>query len=203
MDRTTRCLAALAACLWLGLFPARPALAHPHVFIDTVTTLHFTDGKISALGMQWRFDPMFSSALLGDFDTDGNGRIEGEELEVLKEEAFRGLDELDYFTDLRVDGERVTFKEVEDFRVSVAEGVLAYEFTLHPLRLLDPWNSQVSVSIYDESYYIDIMPDEHDPIRFAGSGMDGCRFALGEDRNNLIFLGLIAPQKADILCGTP
>lgn len=77
----------LAAALAAG--GAAPALAHPHVFVDTGVELIFDDsGDLAALRIVWVFDEFYSMLAVGDFglDPDFTGFVtedEREELTVL------------------------------------------------------------------------------------------------------------------------
>jgi len=54
---------------------ARPAAAHPHVFIDNIVTFVFAGGKLTGLRLLWGFDAVYSQSLLEDFDTDHDGKF--------------------------------------------------------------------------------------------------------------------------------
>ncbi|MFW5642026.1 MAG: DUF1007 family protein [Roseicyclus sp.] len=69
---------AMAAALLTHLAAARPATAHPHVFIDAGLTL-FTagNGTVDGVEVTWRYDEFYSLILLQDFalDRDFDGRL--------------------------------------------------------------------------------------------------------------------------------
>lgn len=63
---------------------ALPALAHPHVFINATHVLLFdSEGRLAGLRTRWDYDEMFTLLMIedGGYDSDGNGAIEGPELE--------------------------------------------------------------------------------------------------------------------------
>jgi ABC-type uncharacterized transport system substrate-binding protein len=71
---------ALLASVWLA-FAASPALAHPHVFIDTGLEVIFDDqGNATALRISWTYDEYFSLVIAEehgiDPDYDGNATVE-------------------------------------------------------------------------------------------------------------------------------
>ncbi len=72
-------------CRWigviLGLGLASPALAHPHVFVDTVLEVIFDDqGRATALRVSWTYDEYYSLVITEerglDPDYDGTATVE-------------------------------------------------------------------------------------------------------------------------------
>ncbi|MCD6587085.1 MAG: DUF1007 family protein, partial [Candidatus Fermentibacteraceae bacterium] len=50
-------------------------LAHPHMFIDTEMDVRLNGSTLSGIQITWHFDPMFTAAIAGDFDSNGNGQF--------------------------------------------------------------------------------------------------------------------------------
>ncbi len=74
------------ACLTSAILCAfgAPALAHPHVFAEARMEVVIGDqGVIDELRHVWRFDELFSSTVLVEFDTSANLKLEAEELAEL------------------------------------------------------------------------------------------------------------------------
>ena len=67
-----RLLPALAALA--GAAPT-PALAHPHVWIDNVTSFVFDGVRLKAVRLTWAFDEFFGTAIIRRFDENRNGRF--------------------------------------------------------------------------------------------------------------------------------
>lgn len=63
--------------------------------------------------------------------------------------------------------------EVRDFTARIENGVLVYEFTMPLPEPIDPGASQFAAGSYDPEYYVEVLLDEDDPVRFEG----GCRAA--------------------------
>ncbi len=64
------------AGLVLGALCGAPALAHPHVFIDTGVEMIFDgQGRVAALRISWTYDEFYSLVLVQDrgLDADGDG----------------------------------------------------------------------------------------------------------------------------------
>jgi ABC-type uncharacterized transport system substrate-binding protein len=76
-------LSALACALCLTLPLARPAGAHPHIFVDAgLRVIHDAGGQLSAVEVIWRYDALYSLLLASDFGLDPDG-----DLELTAEEA--------------------------------------------------------------------------------------------------------------------
>ncbi|MCW2306040.1 HoxN/HupN/NixA family nickel/cobalt transporter [Rhodobium gokarnense] len=78
---------------------ARPALAHPHVFIEAKAEIVY-DGKgnVVAIRHHWRFDDAFSAFAIQGLDTNGDGEYTREELADLADVNVNSLKDWGYFT---------------------------------------------------------------------------------------------------------
>src|SRR5690606_17346885 len=106
------------AILAASLLPA-VAQAHPHIFaearLEVVTT---DDGTVSELRNVWRFDEVFSSSVLLDFDKNTNLKLDADELAELGEIMRASLADFDYFTTVTVDGKDTAIRRPEVINVS-------------------------------------------------------------------------------------
>ena len=193
--------AVFRACFLLVLLTAAGrALAHPHVWITNVATFVFEGNKVVALRLQWTFDPFYGEMLARDFDKNRNKTFDPDEIKAIQANAFSSLVRYNYFTHLRVGGAKVAFKEVASFTASVGESGVRYQFTLALPQPLDPAEKPIGLSVYDESYYIEILLDEQDPVRFEGVANAACHFKVVEDKENPIYFGLVYPQQMVVAC---
>lgn len=198
MRRLSGLVIAMVILLGAGVPSAR---AHPHVWVDALTFLGFEDGRLAHLRIQWAFDPFFSSVLFTDFDRDDSGDFNDDEIAAMRAGAFEGLSEVAYFTDLRVGGERVAWDRFRDFGVAVSEdGIVAYSFTLDLPEPTPVAGRDVTLSLYDPDYYVSVMPIEDRPLRFRGDGAEGCDAQWEQATDNLIYFGLVTPDRAALSC---
>lgn len=191
---------ARAALLVTLLTAGSVAHAHPHVFITNVATFLFEGNKVVALRLQWTFDQFYGEMLARDFDRNRNKTLEPDEVKEIEAKAFSNLSKFNFFTALRVNGEKVTFKEASLFNATLGEKGLRYLFTLALPQPVDPAEKPVHLSVYDDAYYIEILLDEHDPVRFESVVNASCRFKIVEDKENPIYFGLVFPQVMVITC---
>lgn len=201
MRALVRATALLAVLLGLG-GRSDPAVAHPHVWITDVTTFMFADRRLVALHHRWAFDELFGSFVIEQHDADRDGRFDAAESEGLRADAFDNLADYGYFTHLRLDGGDLVLHAVQDFRASIEDGALIYEFTLALPEPVDPVTTDLAVGVYDPEYYVELLLDEDDPVRFAGLPNGACTFDIREDQDNPIYFGMVHPLMIRLACAT-
>jgi ABC-type uncharacterized transport system substrate-binding protein len=191
---------AIAACaLALG---AGPAAAHPHVWIDAVATFLFEEGMLVGVRHHWEFDEMFGSYVIEEQDADRNGKLDGAEIASIQANAFSTLRDYDYFTHVRIDGKELPLHEVTGFAARIENSVLVYEFTLPLPQPIDPVASEFAAGIYDPEYYVEVLLDEDDPVRFEGLPSGACTYAVQEDSDHPIYYGMVYPLIVALSCET-
>ena len=191
------CALALLATPW-----AAPALAHPHVWIDARATLRFEAGRIAAVAMRWRFDEMFSDYVIGEYDRNADGGFDEAETALVRDEAFSALSELGWLTHLRVAEVAVPLPDYRDFAVTADNGIVTYGFELPLPEPLDPTARDITLGVYDDSYYIDVVMEESEPLLFTGEPPEACRFEMVEDTRNPIYFGMVNPIVAEVRCAS-
>lgn len=196
-----RFLTPLAAALLVTVIAGQPS-AHPHIWIDDVTTFLFADGKLTGVRHRWTFDEFTGSVIIQDFDTDGDGAFDADETAKLQAEAFSNLKEFSYLTHIWLDGAKFTPERVDDFAARIDDGNLIYEFTVPLAEPVDAKTTPVSLGVYDETFYIYVGYDEHDPVRFAGIDSGVCGYEIREDKENPIYFGVVFPLKIELRCAT-
>lgn len=187
---------------WLTMAAGPSANAHPHVFIDNVSYVQFENGKITGLRFHWTFDEIFSFLLFEDFDKDKDKSFHKGEVAALQAGAFSALKELRYFTHIRVDGKLLPAPRVTDFSAVAKDGRVSYTFTIPFDEPVDPRRNTLSFGVYDATFYVSVVHDEMDPVRFTGNGSQACHFKLGDDTEKPIYFDMVIPKKVDVLCAT-
>ena len=183
------------------LFAARPASAHPHIWIDVVASYLFDKDKVTGIRLQWTFDEFFSAGVIDEFDKNKNNKFDDDEIAALKDGAFDGVKEGDFYTFLYIGDERFKFEDVDDFSGKIEKGTVVYTFTVKFPTPVDPRKTPIGLSVYDESYFIDLGFAKDDPIRVVGTDRKECAAEIFEDRANPIYYGMVFPKKAELRCG--
>lgn len=162
------------AILAASLLPA-VAQAHPHIFaearLEVVTT---DDGTVSELRNVWRFDEVFSSSVLLDFDKNTNLKLDADELAELGEIMRASLADFDYFTTVTVDGKDTAIRRPEVINVSFDDNQILIFFAVTPENPL-PLKGKLAFGIYDPSMYTAIdFPTDEDLVA-QGKAANACK----------------------------
>jgi ABC-type uncharacterized transport system substrate-binding protein len=150
---------ALAAALAL---PPAAALAHPHVFAEASLEVAVApDGTVQHLGHVWRFDDLFSSTVLLEFDANKDLKLDEAELREIADVVYNSLAEFDYFQFVTMDGKDVAMKKPDKFVASFDDNVLTIMFASQPAEPL-ALHGKIGFGVYDPTFYtaIDFIEDE-------------------------------------------
>ena len=112
IHRQAACGALAGAALLLG---ANTALAHPHVWVTTETTVLYENGTIIGLRQKWSFDDFYTAMAIQGLDTNNDGTYDRDELAELAKVNMEGLKEFNYFTIARLVTEQLKFEGPKDF----------------------------------------------------------------------------------------
>jgi ABC-type uncharacterized transport system substrate-binding protein len=155
----------LAGPLALG---AGTAQAHPHVWITAASQLLYApDGSITGVRHAWTFDDMFTTYALQGIETKTKGVYSREELGSLAQTNVESLKEFAFFTFAKADGKKEKFLEPVDYYLEYKDDALTLYFTL-PLKT--PVKAkELSVEVYDPSFFIDFKLADRDPIKLVGA----------------------------------
>jgi ABC-type uncharacterized transport system substrate-binding protein len=156
---------------------AGTAAAHPHVFIDYAVTLILSGERLDGIRVAWTFDDLFSGFILQEFDGDRNGALSPREIQRIEQQHLAEFTKVNYYTTVNVNGKPVTLPAARDFGVTLAKGLVTYEFTL-PLRVELPGATAVEVLIDDPVYFIAYLPVRVTPEKHAAGAVTlDCRVA--------------------------
>jgi len=142
--------------LMFGGLLSLSVFGHPHMWIDGLFEFEFGDRGLQKIYVTWRFDDFNSADLRAQFDVNDDGRINPSEQAALYDGAFKNLAEVDYFILSNVGGEAYDLPDATDFRASVDDGKLVYEFTI-PLEMRFSRFNNMVLALFDASYYIDFV----------------------------------------------
>lgn len=158
---------ALAAGLFL-LAASGMANAHPHVFAEA--SLEVTvkpDGTVEHLGHVWRFDDLFSSTVLVEFDQNKDLKLDDAELEAVGRTVHESLAEYNYFQLVTQDGKDVAMTPPAELIASFENNQLTILFQSAPAKPLK-LAGKVDFGIYDPTFYTAIDFVEDDMMMVSG-----------------------------------
>jgi ABC-type uncharacterized transport system substrate-binding protein len=160
MKKRLAIITALAAC-------ALPyaASAHPHIFVESrLEVIGGPDGMVQELRNVWRFDEVFSSSVLLDFDKNTDLKLDESELAELGETMRTSLGDYHYFTTLTVNGATVGVQKPDVIHVTFKDGQILVFFSVKPDKPM-PLKGRLTFGIYDPTMYTAIdFPTDKDLV---------------------------------------
>ena len=142
--------------LFFLLLPVGVA-AHPHVFINSNIDFLFSSRRVTAIEVQWRFDPMFTSQVVMSCDANRDRRLTGSEIAAVRRGFFKNLKNHDYFLFIWVNGKYIRKRAVSSFTARIGrDGNLVYVFRI-PLPEAGSRLSKIKVMLNDPSLFVAFM----------------------------------------------
>jgi ABC-type uncharacterized transport system substrate-binding protein len=144
----------LVAAIATGL--AGPALAHPHIFIDTALEVVFDDqNRATGVRVTWIYDDFFSLTVIGDkgLDPDFDGVLTPDELAQLS--GFDMAWDADYPGDTYalLGGQALSLSRPTDWTAQYDGGKITTTHLRHFEAPVSVGQSSLLVQVYDPSFY--------------------------------------------------
>lgn len=171
----------LAASIAVLLVSTGPASVHPHVFAEArLDVLVNPDRTVKSLRHVWRFDDLFSSTVLMEFDKNGDLKLDDAELKDVSDTVYESLAEFGYFQIVMVDGKDAAMNPPPKLMANFEQDQLLILFESEPeepLRL----SGKVSFGVYDPTFYTAIDFIEDDNMAVDGMPADCSRAVIRPD----------------------
>jgi ABC-type uncharacterized transport system substrate-binding protein len=162
--------AALIAALVLPV----PANAHPHVFVEANLEIVRDDqGNITELRHVWRFDELFSTTVVLDFDANANDMLEPDELDEVSKTVTQSVGQENFFTEIRLGNQDVEFLAPEKINVDYKDGQLLMFFATRLKAPVKPGDGDFKVSVSDPTYYVAMDIADDNAVMISGNA-SGC-----------------------------
>ncbi|MBY5867596.1 DUF1007 family protein [Rhizobium leguminosarum] len=169
MKHSTILMAAL-----LSLAPAA-AFAHPHIFVEArLEVVAGNDGSVEELRNVWRFDEVFSSSVVMDFDRNTDLKLEPNELAEVGKTVKQSLADYDYYMNLTINGKNITVQKPDIIHVDYKEGQLLMFFAVKPVEKM-PLKGRLSFGVYDPTLYTSIDFPTDGELAIVGDGFKACK----------------------------
>ncbi len=149
------------AALTLLVSAANPARVHPHVFAEArLDVVVGPDQTLQALQHVWRFDDLFSSTVLVEFDANKDLKLDDEELEEVGKVVHASLAEFNYFQFVTRDGKDMKMKAPDRLIAMMEDQQLIILFESTPEAPV-PLSGKLQFGVYDPTFYtaIDFVDD--------------------------------------------
>lgn len=183
--------ALLGAFLWF--FPVRPAVAHPHAWIDvTVQILFDESGRVTGLREHWLFDPYYTTFATAGLGKTSGGKPSQDEIDALMHGNMNSLNDYGYFTKVEHGSTDVLFAPVTEISSAFLGERLGMTFVLPFKSPIDLKGSSFMYAIFDPTYYIEMLHAESDDaIRLEAAPAD-CTHRLIEPNPTMESVALAA-----------
>jgi ABC-type uncharacterized transport system substrate-binding protein len=139
-----------------------PAFAHPHVFAEARLDVVVNGDQVEALRHLWRFDDLFSSTVLIEFDRNKNLELDQGELQEVAGVVHESLAEFNYFQIVTANGKDVAMQAPAELIADFTDNQLIILFESLPKEPI-PLEGTVAFGVYDPTFYtaIDFTEDEY------------------------------------------
>ena len=170
MQKRLPILAALAAIL-----SPLPALAHPHIFAEArLEVVAGADGNVAELQNVWRFDEVFTSSVILDFDKNTDLKLDEKEMAALGEVMRKSLADYHYFTTITLNGAVIGVQKPDVIHATLEGNQLLVIFAVKPAKPV-PLKGRLTFGIYDPTMYTSIdFPTDNDLVA-KGAGFSKCQ----------------------------
>ncbi|MGN6307392.1 MAG: DUF1007 family protein [Mesorhizobium sp.] len=144
----------LAMALTALLTVSGAADAHPHVFAEARldVVLSADHQSVKALRHLWRFDELFSSTVLMQFDKNSDLKLDDAELKDVADTIFSSLAEYDYFQLVTVDGKDVHMNAPSQVMTNFDNDQLIVLFESEPATPIKLAGT-IDFGVYDPTFY--------------------------------------------------
>ena len=150
LNTRTAMLAASAAAL---LATTIPASVHPHVFAEArLDVMLNPDKTVKSLRHLWRFDDLFSSTVLMEFDKNSDLKLDDAELAEVSKTVFESIGEFNYFQVVTADGKDVPMKPPARLIANFEDQQLIILFETKPKEPLK-LSGKLDFGVYDPTFY--------------------------------------------------
>ena len=170
------------------------AVAHPHIFTHASIRVQFDEKGLTGFKVNWMFDEMFSAMMLMDYDTDGDGQLEGAEKRRLKEEAFDPIRPFGYFTHVKIEKRPFQVKYITNFQCEVINGKLIYRFFIPCHVRAAEHVKSVRFSMYDKEFYTCFLLISQ-PVGFAGDENIDVTHKVEKNRDEAYYFDQVYPEE--------
>lgn len=163
--------------VFLALAALFPSLveAHPHVFADAKLEAISDDaGNISELRNVWRFDEVFSSSVLMDFDKNKNLKLDPDEAMTVGQTVKESLADYGYYMNIEAGGKEVKVLPPEAINVLYKDGRLLMFFIVKPAETV-PLKGKIHLGVWDPTFYTSIDFARDEDMATEGKAITACK----------------------------
>lgn len=162
MRKSTR-FTLFSLCLLTAGIVSTPARLHPHVFAEARLDVTLNDdGDVKGLRHLWRFDDVFSSTILLEFDTNSDLQLDTGELDVVAGVVKESIAEYDFFQYVTSNGKDVAMAPPQTLIADFQDNQFIILFESAPKNTLR-LDGKLAIGVSDPTFYtaIEFIQDAH------------------------------------------
>jgi ABC-type uncharacterized transport system substrate-binding protein len=179
-------LAGIVCSAALLLASMAPASTHPHVFAEARLDLTVgPDRSVKSLRHFWRFDSLFSSTVLMEFDKNSDLVLDSKELDDVALTIHASLAEHNYFQLVTLNGKDVAMAPPPKLVANYENDQLVVLFETQPKDALG-LAGNISIGVYDPTFYTAIDFTDDDKIAVVGLPQGCARSVVRPDPDTAI-----------------
>ncbi|KRD51250.1 DUF1007 family protein [Ensifer sp. ENS10] len=150
------------------------ALTHPHIFAEARLEVVSDDkAEVSELRNVWRFDELFSSSVVLDFDKNSNAMLDPDELAEVGQTVLESLSEYNYYTTILDNGKTIKVNKPDSITVDYKDGQLMMMFAVKPAEPM-PLKGKLSFGVYDPTMYTAMDFATDNDLTVVGDKINAC-----------------------------
>lgn len=158
-----------------GLAAPAVAFAHPHIFVEArLEVVAGKDGYVQELRNVWRFDPVFSSTVMLDFDKNANLKLDPDELKAVGKTVRQSLADFDYYTNITQNGAPIKIAPPDVINVDFKDGQMLMFFAIKPAKPMK-LQGDMTFGVWDPTLYTSIDFATDKDIIVEGDGFKACK----------------------------
>ncbi|TIR55730.1 MAG: DUF1007 family protein, partial [Mesorhizobium sp.] len=144
----------LASAIAATFATVEPAQVHPHVFAEARldVILGADHQSVTALRHLWRFDDLFSSTVMMEFDKNSDLKLDDKELKEVADTVHSSLAEFNYFQLVTQDGKDVPMVPPPHLMASFDNDQLIILFESQPKTPIK-LAGKIDIGVYDPTFY--------------------------------------------------
>ncbi|MCS0461151.1 DUF1007 family protein [Rhizobium favelukesii] len=151
-----------------------PAAAHPHIFVNAkFEAVADPDGNLAEVRDVWRFDEVFSSSVMLDFDKNANLKLDPAELAAVADTVRNSLAQYNYYINITMNGKTVALAKPDVFHGAYEDGSLVLSFSQKP-KQKTALKGVAVFSVYDPTLYTALDFADDVDLKISGDGFARC-----------------------------
>tara|TARA_Y100001970_G_C14246855_1_gene868946 strand:- start:3268 stop:3831 length:564 start_codon:yes stop_codon:yes gene_type:complete len=143
------------------------------MWVDLFTKIGINDkGLVTSIKQKWIFGEFFSASLIDEIVKNKKGINKGLVEEI--SQILANLEEYDYFTNIKVNKVKTSVGKVKKFNTGIQDTRIWIEFDVPIIQPVNIEENNLTYSIFDPTYYIEMLHLENAKISFVGGIPNKC-----------------------------